>query len=160
METVENKLAELWDTFGKSYNERQMAIYARWANGCESNILIRAINQIMEGAQRFPSLGELKNVYNSLRPKRNSSISSDPENVCYWCQDTGAVPVIETSGERGYYMIMFGCKCSFKMRIPGFHYKYPEGQYMDRVKQLNEFSYPQAIQIVLRELTTKKKVVV
>lgn len=159
METVENKLAELWDTFAKPYNERQMAIYARWANGCETYVLVKAINQIMESAQRFPSLGELKNVYNSVRP-RIASFTTDYENVCYWCQDTGGVPAIENNTEYGYFIRMYGCKCSFRMRIPPFHTIHPNGQYMDRVKVLGkDYEYPQAIQIVIRELNSNKKVV-
>ena len=101
METVENKLAELWDTFAKPYNERQMAIYARWANGCETHILVKAINQIMESAPRFPSLGELKNIYNTLKPKK-SNFTHDPDNTCYWCQDTGGVPAIMKSNDNKY----------------------------------------------------------
>ena len=159
METVEDKLAELWDTFAKPYNERQMKIYARWANGCETYILVKAINQIMESAQRFPSLGELKNIYTSLKPKK-TSFSHDPENTCYWCQDTGCIPSIMKDNEGKYYTRMYACKCSNKMNIPSFHAVHPDGQYMSRVKQLKDFAYPQAIQVVLRELTTQEKVAV
>tara|TARA_R100001463_G_scaffold43544_6_gene90845 strand:- start:5000 stop:5485 length:486 start_codon:yes stop_codon:yes gene_type:complete len=159
MLTVETKLAELWDSYGKVQNERQMKLYARWARSCEHYILMRAIDQIIDTSYKFPTLAELKSTYNGMRPKRDS-IVIDPENVCYWCQDTGAVPAIDTDPVHGDIVRMYGCKCSSAMSLSKFHLMHPNGQekYMGRVKELKGFAYPQAIQIIFRELHTNERV--
>lgn len=151
-------LTELWHAFGKPLHKEQLRIYGLWAKGLSPVDLKTVVDHWVDNNQRFPSLNELKCLYKSIIGRKNTVYHS--ENPCYWCQDTGYVPVINAPDNKStlFYQVMYSCKCSNRVaRIPLFHNYFPTGQLISPPKDGIQM-YPQLVQQLSYELNEKKHI--
>lgn len=144
-------IKNLYDAYGKSYNEKQIVVYTDWAKTCSITGLSKVINTWIDGEKFFPSLADLKRLYGALNKERSNPLEYDE---CWYCGGSGFVPAIEKHEDRDV-LVNYKCKCSNAVMIaPEYFRAYPEIQ----LKQFSqgfsdEMNYPQIVDRYFKEVT-------
>jgi hypothetical protein len=151
MKDIYDIIRDLYDAYGKPYNEKQIVMYTNWARTCNLRQIQKTVNLWIDLEKFFPSLADLKRVYASFNRTSKNSMHYDE---CWYCGGTGFVPAIETHIDRDV-MTNYVCKCSNAVTkgVSSYFQKYPTIQ-LERYSRSykDEYSYPQIVDRYFKEI--------
>lgn len=155
---VEKYLERIFALFNRRPSSNTFEEYLTFLEDYDDNMIFKLFYHVRDQHTTFPSIAQLKKDLKTLEGRRSWSqqINRDPNNACYYCDDVGLVPYLQSPKKdkrlTRYTIFMQRCKCELGEEHDKRITLHSEVQFEPNGENVN---YPTLVQVKMNKFNKK-----